>query len=590
MSMRSCVIFALMLCVCFGAIAQETWTRFPENPVFNGGSGTVADPLHLSWAFRPAVIYDAQHDAFLGWFSSLTPEASPYTFAFSHAISLDGGHWSYFSKNPVLQSTANSFDAAYLSTPTVVKDAGGYKMYYSGRQSNTNWSIGLATSADGIHWQKYAGSPVLSAGPAGSWDGAFLEQPHVLLVGSTYYLWYMGSNGVTAAIGLATSTDGIVWTKHASNPVLRPGNPGSWDGYLLGEPAVAVANGIFYMMYTAEASASPHGRIGLATSLDGITWQKYANNPVMEPASGWESARIGAKSLLFKNNTFHFWYSGSNGGVWQGGYATSPLTYPPVQNNVVANPGFETGTAPWTFYTNGAGTFTTVSPGYQGTKAAKVAITSPGTNVQLSQLGIPLQPHAVYQLSFDAYSTSGHDISVYLHRNTSPYTNYGVNNFVANLTTGWQHFTLVFTATGFATQTTDTRLRLWMAPYDAAGDQYFLDNISMTKLADGPLAANEMTEPSIPERAAINQNYPNPFNPETTIAFDVPVDSPVRLEVYNIIGQKVATLVDGDLQAGHHRAVFDGSNLSSGTYLYRLTLLDENRAETVLNGRMLLMK
>jgi hypothetical protein len=74
----------------------------------------------------------------------------------------------------------------------------------------------------------------------------------------------------------------------------------------------------------------------------------------------------------------------------------------------------------------------------------------------------------------------------------------------------------------------------------------------------------------IPSEYALNQNYPNPFNPSTTIEFAMPQASFVTLEVYNMVGQKVATLVEATRQAGVHTVSFDASDLSSGTYLYRL--------------------
>ena len=66
-------------------------------------------------------------------------------------------------------------------------------------------------------------------------------------------------------------------------------------------------------------------------------------------------------------------------------------------------------------------------------------------------------------------------------------------------------------------------------------------------------------------------NHPNPFNPSTVVAFDLPHDTYVRLDIYNILGQKVETLVDGHLSAGSYSYEWDGSNAASGIYLYRLT-------------------
>ena len=73
-----------------------------------------------------------------------------------------------------------------------------------------------------------------------------------------------------------------------------------------------------------------------------------------------------------------------------------------------------------------------------------------------------------------------------------------------------------------------------------------------------------------PETFKLNQNYPNPFNPATQIVFAIPEQVHVRLQVYNMLGQQVSTLVDETRGTGWHNVRFDAANLSSGTYIYRL--------------------
>ena len=89
----------------------------------------------------------------------------------------------------------------------------------------------------------------------------------------------------------------------------------------------------------------------------------------------------------------------------------------------------------------------------------------------------------------------------------------------------------------------------------------------------------------LPQSFALNQNYPNPFNPTTTIEFSVPEKSEVRVEVFNILGQKVRTLVNAELSVGNYNAVFDAGELSSGIYFYRLLSGDKN-----ITKKMILLK
>ncbi|MEW6050089.1 MAG: S8 family serine peptidase [Candidatus Zixiibacteriota bacterium] len=81
---------------------------------------------------------------------------------------------------------------------------------------------------------------------------------------------------------------------------------------------------------------------------------------------------------------------------------------------------------------------------------------------------------------------------------------------------------------------------------------------------------------NVPESFSLHQNYPNPFNPSTTISFALPKASDIRLEVFNLLGERVRTLVSGSLAAGEHHIVWMGENdggqsVASGVYFYRLT-------------------
>jgi hypothetical protein len=90
---------------------------------------------------------------------------------------------------------------------------------------------------------------------------------------------------------------------------------------------------------------------------------------------------------------------------------------------------------------------------------------------------------------------------------------------------------------------------------------------------------------NLPTAFRLEQNYPNPFNPSTTIRFAIPQRSHVTLKLYDILGRKVATLVDERLQPGEYKVVFDAGALASGVYVYRI-----QAGEFVRSMKLMLLK
>ena len=98
-------------------------------------------------------------------------------------------------------------------------------------------------------------------------------------------------------------------------------------------------------------------------------------------------------------------------------------------------------------------------------------------------------------------------------------------------------------------------------------------------------AVGDGTGSVLPSIMNLSQNYPNPFNARTIIKYALPSNTKTRLEIYNLIGQKVATLVDGNELAGIHTVEWNADNYSSGLYFYKLTTGDKT-----ITKRMTLLK
>jgi hypothetical protein len=130
-------------------------------------------------------------------------------------------------------------------------------------------------------------------------------------------------------------------------------------------------------------------------------------------------------------------------------------------------------------------------------------------------------------------------------------------------------------------QTMKIRQNRLQTQYGDAGASYPFFELKIT---------HEDMEGVVPPDFALRQNYPNPFNPSTTISFSLPQASKIHLDIYNLKGQLVKTLVNTDMEAGIHSVVWNGRDknnqtVASGVYFYRLSSPDYSQTK-----RMLLMK
>ncbi len=247
---------------------------------------------------------------------------------------------------------------------------------------------------------------------------------------------------------------------------------------------------------------------------------------------------------------------------------------PPIVENLLENGSFEMNKLPWIFYTNGSGVFEVSSPGFEGPKAAHVALNTLGSNMQLYQSDIMLEANTNYQLKFVAYSSGGNDMNVAIQQHEFPYSNYGLNWQWVNLDRSWKYYTLTFTSKNISGVVYNARLLFWFAGHAQKGDIYHIDGVILTKNETNEneeiKVAPDLAERDNPQQVELMQNYPNPFNPTTSIRFTLPNEDHVIIEIYNATGQKVRTLMNGRMNRGYHEVSWNASDMASGIYFYRI--------------------
>jgi len=221
------------------------------------------------------------------------------------------------------------WDQVGVGHSIVIQDGDTLRMWYESFTASTPGTpghmLGYAISVDGINWTR-RDAPVLERGPAGEWDDSYMVTGAVIKEGNTFKMWYSGGTGGTfpnaiMRMGLATSTDGINWTKYDdpattdppfqfSDPVLPLGSPGSWEAIWAWSPSVLTTPSGYEMWYEGINTSTGNAAVGYATSQDGINWIKDANNPVLTGVPGSWASALGGTSVIKDGNVYRMWVGG----------------------------------------------------------------------------------------------------------------------------------------------------------------------------------------------------------------------------------------------------------------------------------------
>lgn len=232
----------------------------------------------------------------------------------------DGIHWS--DPQIVLGPNKATDWEADINRPIVIHRENRYAMWYTGQARGKSW-IGMATSPDGIRWTRSSCKPVLF--PEQPWEQTAVMCPHVIFDETLklHRMWYSGGEQYEPnAIGYATSPDGLVWTKHIDNPIFRPDPAYAWERQRVTACQV-IPDGDGYVMFYIGFRDVDHAQIGLARSRDGITdWQRHPANPILRCGlNQWDHDAVYKPYAIYDGSQWLLWYNGRRGSVEQIGLA-----------------------------------------------------------------------------------------------------------------------------------------------------------------------------------------------------------------------------------------------------------------------------
>ncbi len=397
--------------------------------------------------------------------------------------------WQRYVNNPIFDiGESGSWDCCGVGFTSVIKGYRSYETWYVGMDSVGVGKIGYATSSDGLTWVRYQNNPVLEPGTTGEWDANNVDYACVLKINGTYKMWYKGEDDQSSRIGYATSSDGIHWEKYNGNPVLDLGNAGSWDDHEVLHPAVVYDGNIYHMWYNGYGQDLQ--RTGYATSPDGITWTKYSGNPVMTIGNPglWDDYMLALMSVIYKDNEFKMWYTAGDG---------------------------------------------------------------TDEDVKYFRIGYATSPNGINWTKYE----------------NNPVLDLGAEG-------SWDNLNVAVSAVIF--DTTQNIYKLWYGGMDSI---YFRVGYATSS------PATDVSDKynSLPANFKLEQNYPNPFNPSTIIKYSIPLVETgyipsVKLRVYDILGREIATLVNEEQKPGDYEVEFNAvkihrdASLPSGIYFYKLTI------------------
>lgn len=629
------IILYFCIFFCIGRIlGQEvSFERYPLNPVFvNGSVGSWNEaPQGDSW-----VIYDGIE--YKMWYGA-SYNVNNGVRCIGLVSSTDGINWNHENNGePVLSPGPSSWDSRIVDGPCVIYDeqTSTYHMWYWGCKGGAPpYCIGYATSSDGINWLKYEGNPVISAATpgTGSWDNPRFCAPSVLYDGKIFKMWYYGRGGWTyesAAIGYAESYDGGNWICYENNPIFRSSDVNNWSTIIM-TPMVVFNEGKYLMWYTGR-KADEYMKIGFAYSDDGLNWEAPEYDIALHDGEDgeWDDLGVMGPAVIWNVNlkAYQMWYGGigSSNKFFDYGYALyqgfafnsppiadacpdqtveatspdgaevlldgsgssdpddDPLTYTWCENgNIIAGPTIEF-QATVTLSLGEHMIELTVDDGKGGTDTDELIVNVVDTTPP--DLSVSVTPNELWPPNHKMVDIVA---TVTMSDICDPDPAWTLVSIISNEPEegpGKKHFPDIMDhepgTPDVEFQLRAERLgggegRIYTITYRATDAS---DNSSITQ--DTVAVPHNMGkklagsfENIQPDSYNLQQNYPNPFNPETVINYVIPEKGYVILEVFNLTGNKVVTLVNDHMSTGYHSVKWNGRDsmgmlVPGGIYLCRI--------------------
>jgi len=242
-------------------------------------------------------------------------------------------NWIDYSNNPVLSVKDIPYFTLSVDQGQVFYDDGIYKMWFMNLYYNGRTNISYAESNDGLIWHLGSSEPVLTAGQPGDWDDNSVEMGYVFKENGSYKLYYVGTREPHTGmrqIGLAISQDGINWEKYP-DPVLESDS----SQWYLGIHAILKINNVYYMYYDASPENEYTFNINLATSSDGIHWTKYKGNPILTANQSWEQGSIEYPTITNYKNRYMMTYTNGLQKAVGAAYSDDGIIWNKESNNPV---------------------------------------------------------------------------------------------------------------------------------------------------------------------------------------------------------------------------------------------------------------